>query len=1151
MQNWSHFCGWNNLFKFEFLCGHKLFYSCFMNAVEILQKTNEIINRLFQLTQNAVVYKQSIMYLNGNIKSFFYSIQPLKNRGLTKMEIQSILNFNGFATHFATILPHLGKKWVNAALNWPTHHIYDYIDDFRKKIIKTCKELSIDPSIIVYDYSTDSLNKLTDLKQLKLALCEICESAISCQNSIDIQQLITARLNSINNYFSEHSSSKELPSVSQIPITKLKNRMDKELAAFTSISIPVDDLKLSEKLGSGGFGTVYKATRLSTGELLAVKEIRADKLSMSVWASLYSEVATMAPLKHPFVLELVGVHVKEPYRIITRYCSGKSLFDRLHQYPNANYTNKNNNNNTSTNNSINKDGMTNDGCLTASQLTKIAYQVAEGMMFLHANGIVHRDLKTMNILLDDGNVAKIADFGLAGMLKNNKELVGGVGTPHYSAPEVLERKRYGPKVDIYSYGMILWEMAMKQVPYRGKTHQAIYDQVVHKNWRPSFNKTVSEDMKRLITKCWNVNPNERPDFSEIVELFKKGKIYFEGADPLSAQDFINNHNNYSNSINNIANLNEHSHNNIQNNNYFGQEVIIPLDYEYIENVLNDPSSINYHHIANYLVTNLNNENRQRIRKLKFFSNPFLTNCSNIDCALILASVLLNSDEFPIFLEKYGNLMIKNIFTYSPASALKAVAKFFMKIPNEYFDLISDFIPQLVDQLVENISSPDIGIYIIRFLSRLDSQQLNKYQMQILLFFNKNGIDLIEEQADIDAFSKIFPIVQDYIKSEHISSLLRILKKNLTIPIDLINYLISNTEREQTNSLVCSLLTTAIQNDVGNSLLKILENLSNSDIEDLSKSEDIFEILFLLLQKRHNIKDALFLLFQLVQVSNVPSLLLNHEILEELLSIEGFIAMRLQIFASLYIDESFCQNSAYTDGVMKILVDALGKRTPLLIKTSLRFIGALSTHSSGTSLLNDSDLLQIFTQIFLSSPLANSPLSLQILINISRDSIQIPQASLIVSCLMQDLLYNSSNISLILITLRSIISISTNSVQEHDLMNSVMPYISKSFEPPIIVLAMQLFSACEMSTIRNLYISLIERIWIILSTPTILYPELILAAMDLIATISLQYDLKEFFQKTKLLEFLDYSEESFHESFPEIAKYLTNLKYTITTLSYSE
>jgi serine/threonine protein kinase len=113
------------------------------------------------------------------------------------------------------------------------------------------------------------------------------------------------------------------------------------------------------------------------------------------------------PLDQPSVLKLVGSHIKEPFRIITRYCSAKSLFNRLHRPPK--YFTR----------------------LGPTQLTHIMYVVALDVNYLHRMGIVHRDLKSLNILLDSDGHTGITDFRLSGMMNKNQELIG-VGTPRTS-----------------------------------------------------------------------------------------------------------------------------------------------------------------------------------------------------------------------------------------------------------------------------------------------------------------------------------------------------------------------------------------------------------------------------------------------------------------------------------------------------------------------------------------------------------------------------------------------------------------------------------------------------------------------------------------------------------------------------------------------
>jgi serine/threonine protein kinase len=151
------------------------------------------------------------------------------------------------------------------------------------------------------------------------------------------------------------------------------------------------------------------------------------------------------------------------------------------------------------------------------------------MTFLHDRRFVHRDLKTMNILLDDSDNVKIADFGLIGIVQEGGELKGGVGTPHYTAPEVLEGKLYGLKVDVYSYGIILWEMATGQIPFRDRTHKDIIDMVLNRNERLPFSLAVTLPMQQLIRNCWSRDPDERPSFKDIIALFEKGGTLFHTA----------------------------------------------------------------------------------------------------------------------------------------------------------------------------------------------------------------------------------------------------------------------------------------------------------------------------------------------------------------------------------------------------------------------------------------------------------------------------------------------------------------------------------------------------------------------------------------------------------------------------------------------
>lgn len=1036
-------------------------------SAQLIQQAITAANSLFPLAQVSVVYRASIAYILQHIKSFIAAIKPMKNQQLTPLEVQALQRFNGIVSHFATVLPHLGQKWLNAVLNWPSTHMHNYIDGFRKTLLDICKQLSLDSdSIMKFDQVQDSVNKIADLQHLKKALRGVRESAISCTNSVDIQQLIEVRLHSIQAHLPRKKSSagegklSTSPSSDAIPVIELKQRMDKELSVFTSIDIPCDDLRIDETLGCGGFGTVFRATRLSTSELLAVKEVRSDKLTMSTWASLYSEVATMAPLKHKYVLELVGAHIKEPYRIITRYCPGKSLFDRLHRSP--------------------------DHQLSAIQLTAIAYQVAEGMRFLHSNGIVHRDLKTMNILLDDAETAKIADFGLAGIMKDNKELIGGVGTPHYTAPEVLERKRYGPKVDTYSYGMILWEMATRSIPYRDKTHQEIIDTVVTRGWRLGIPKNINDNLKKLITRCWSSNVNERPDFAEIVKIFDSGQISFPGCDLHKFDKSI----------------------------LDPEETCPPLDVNYLVEILKQPTHDNFPTVIDFLSIHLD---KQMIKVLhdKNILSFYTADSANTDSILLLAAYLLKENEFPTFLDEIGIPIINEIITYPTTSSIVSVVKFCLKVPENCLRKIEEIIPMFIGKM----ENPEIGQHIVCLLARLDAKSIEPYKQQIVGFLNPEGIASVEDQCTLDAVSRLLPLIVDLLSLDQLKLFIGLIEKDLDIPQSLIEILIQSVGQTYVVELVLALVAASSRTDITEPLCHILQTIKLPDLKIISQHYEVFDQTQRLLDENRLIDAALLLIFCLSEVPSVPPILANHPLLQSIINIEGHVAQRLQIFTSLFMSEQFCSDTTISEGVLKLLVSSLS--TESLTDYSLKLIGALSSHASGCALISETGMLSIFSQMFLSSSCNDTQTSLTILTNSALSRTEIPQISLIISCLIQDLIYSAANKSEILQTLIHLIDVSPQSIQEHDLQTTILPLISTSQQPVIVVLALKLFEACDLVKVRSIYHQLAQRIYKILICPSMMYPEVIAAAIKLLSLICELYDLSSFIEKTQLYEFVDY------------------------------
>lgn len=150
---------------------------------------------------------------------------------------------------------------------------------------------------------------------------------------------------------------------------------------------------------------------------------------------------------------------------------------------------------------------------------KILIGIARGMIYLHKNYIIHRDLKPGNILLDDDFNPHITDFGLSkvhvtGRSQNQTQ---ALGTSIYMAPEVIEGTGYNWKADVYSYGILMYEVITDTIPYPlFQNHKmSIFqfnNKVVKENYRPEFKGPIKEALQKLIEECWSPDVNKRPTF---------------------------------------------------------------------------------------------------------------------------------------------------------------------------------------------------------------------------------------------------------------------------------------------------------------------------------------------------------------------------------------------------------------------------------------------------------------------------------------------------------------------------------------------------------------------------------------------------------------------------------------------------------------
>ncbi|KAM6949383.1 mitogen-activated protein kinase kinase kinase 11 [Aplochiton taeniatus] len=270
------------------------------------------------------------------------------------------------------------------------------------------------------------------------------------------------------------------------------------VAEFEPEAVDFRELSLEEVIGVGGFGKVYRG--VWRGNLVAVKAARQDPdEDISVTAQNVSQEARLfAMLTHPNIIALKGVCLQEPNLcLIMEYAAGGPLSRALAGRR-----------------------------IPPHVLVNWAVQIARGMLYLHSEAIVpviHRDLKSNNILLAqpienenmEGKTLKITDFGLAREWHKTTKM-STAGTYAWMAPEVIKSSTFSKGSDVWSYGVLLWELLTGEVPYRGIDGLAVaYGVAVNKLTLP-IPSTCPEPFAQLMSECWDQDPHHRPDFPSIL-----------------------------------------------------------------------------------------------------------------------------------------------------------------------------------------------------------------------------------------------------------------------------------------------------------------------------------------------------------------------------------------------------------------------------------------------------------------------------------------------------------------------------------------------------------------------------------------------------------------------------------------------------------
>ncbi|XP_076823872.1 uncharacterized protein LOC143469883 isoform X2 [Clavelina lepadiformis] len=250
------------------------------------------------------------------------------------------------------------------------------------------------------------------------------------------------------------------------------------------------EIHMKQRLGGGQYGDVYEALWKSYNRTVAVKTFREDTTNTE---EFLKEAAVMKSIKHPNLVQLLGVCTLEPpFYIVTEFMSRGNLLEYLRKSDKT---------------------IINDVVLLY-----MSVQIALAMEYLEKRNYIHRDLAARNCLVEENNIVKVADFGLSRLMAIGDDYTAKAGAKFpikWTAPESLAYNRFSTKSDVWSFGILLWEIATYGMsPYPGVDLSMVYEKLEN-GYRMDAPKTCSRAVHLLMLECWYWDACDRPTFTEI------------------------------------------------------------------------------------------------------------------------------------------------------------------------------------------------------------------------------------------------------------------------------------------------------------------------------------------------------------------------------------------------------------------------------------------------------------------------------------------------------------------------------------------------------------------------------------------------------------------------------------------------------------